>query len=287
MAPARGYTSIRGGTVRPTAICAAAALILGATCVGAEDFPKSIPPELSGIKKALPALIGKAPPPPVPIALNFDPDVADSIIAQMDQDLFFVHSIAMSQPSAMHRDIYGPAAAGFMGPAYLRWFADRVKAVGFDDTEDPGGTTAYTNWKMVPPKMFMTTDYTQEDVPQMARVGTLFHEARHMESQNGFWRHGTCPKPFQDLDGVEVPEVAGGYACDQDALGAYGSSLIMLKNIQKSCANCSEKVRMDSGLWADRMLRRIIDAQAHRAICQDLYQGEDHRDKQLCLELAR
>jgi len=60
-------------------------------------------------------------------------------------------------------------------------------------------------------------------------------------------------------------------ACDKTELGAYATGLVMLKNIQKFCANCSEKVKMDAGIFGDDVLHRIIEARAKQAIVEDLY----------------
>ena len=46
----------------------------------------------------------------------------------------------------------------------------------------------------------------------------------------------------------------------------------MLKNIQKFCTNCTEKVRMDAGIYADDDFKRLISSDAKKAIREDLYQ---------------
>ena len=65
--------------------------------------------------------------------------------------------------------------------------------------------------------------------------------------------------------------MAGEYACDTTPFGAYGTGLVMLKNISKHCENCTDKVKMDAGLYADDHLRRIIDPAAVKTIQDDLY----------------
>jgi hypothetical protein len=43
----------------------------------------------------------------------------------------------------------------------------------------------------------------------------------------------------------------------------------MLKNIEKRCTNCAEKVRLDAGIYADNQLGRIIDEDARQEMLAD------------------
>jgi hypothetical protein len=65
--------------------------------------------------------------------------------------------------------------------------------------------------------------------------------------------------------------LAGEPACDITPFGSYGSSMIMLKNVQKFCTNCTDKVKMDAGLYADDQFKRLIDANAIAQVKKDLY----------------
>ena len=48
--------------------------------------------------------------------------------------------------------------------------------------------------------------------------------------------------------------------------------MIMLKNIQKFCTNCTDKVKADAGIYADDQFLRVTDAQAsQQQIKTDLY----------------
>jgi cyclophilin family peptidyl-prolyl cis-trans isomerase len=44
-----------------------------------------------------------------------------------------------------------------------------------------------------------------------------------------------------------------------------------LKNVQKFCTNCTDKVKADAGLYADDQFLRVIDAKAIQEIKSDLY----------------
>ena len=63
--------------------------------------------------------------------------------------------------------------------------------------------------------------------------------------------------------------MAGEDACDRTPWGSYASTAIMLKNIQKRCANCGEKIKMDAAIYADDTIRRVIDPDAYRRMKED------------------
>jgi hypothetical protein len=105
----------------------------------------------------------------------------------------------------------------------------------------------------------------------------VFHESRHTEDANDNWPHATCPTPFLDSHGKDMTSIwtgatlAGEPACDVTPLGSYGSSTIMLKNVQKFCSNCTDKVKMDAGIYADDQMGRITGADAKTQMLKDLY----------------
>jgi hypothetical protein len=65
--------------------------------------------------------------------------------------------------------------------------------------------------------------------------------------------------------------LAGQAGCDRVAVGSYGLTVVMNKNIEKSCTSCTEKVRMDAGLYADDQFKRITNPQAAQQLTNDLY----------------
>jgi hypothetical protein len=128
-------------------------------------------------------------------------------------------------------------------------------------------------------KIWLTHNYTDFDHPQVAKMMVVFHEARHTEDDNGNWAHATCPTPFKDDQGRDMKSIwtgstlAGEPACDDVSIGSYGSSTIMLKNIQKFCTNCTDKVKMDAGIYSDDQFKRITGARAKDEMKKDLYAG--------------
>lgn len=203
---------------------------------------------------------------------TFDQDVPAELQDQIRGDLAFIKSIQGQGVSALHKGIFGQVDGG----DYTRFFESRVKAIGLDDCGSPKAVACVQPF-FNPSKMWLTPNYTSFSHPQIARMMVVFHESRHTEVKHGFWRHAYCPDPFKDEHGEDMKSIftgstlAGEPACDRTPLGSYGSSLIMLKNIQKFCSNCTDKVKMDAGLYADDQLGRITDAGAKKSIQDDLY----------------
>lgn len=202
---------------------------------------------------------------------TFDSDVPQDIQAQMLGDLGFVGGIQGQGASPLHQQIFG----GVDGSAYKRFFETRVRSVGMDDCGSAGAVACVMPyWDSS--KMWLTQNYIQFSHPQIARLMIIFHEARHTETKNRNWPHASCPTPFLDADGKDMRSIwtgsmlEGQPACDSTPFGSYGSSSIMLKNVQKRCASCTDKVKMDAGLYGDDQLGRITDAGARRQIKEDL-----------------
>ncbi|HBA61416.1 MAG TPA: hypothetical protein DCZ92_11490 [Elusimicrobia bacterium] len=203
----------------------------------------------------------------------FDAAVPADIKQQLLQDLGFAGTITSKKVSALHNSIFGLVS----GQAYTKYFEDRVKSVGMSGCGSALAVACVIPFKSNT-KMWLTQNYIKFSHPQIARIMLVFHESRHTEAKNGNWRHANCPDPFTDANGQDVHSIWTGAslvgesgACDITPYGSYGSSLIMLKNIQKFCANCTEKVQMDAGMYADDQLNRIVDAKAKKAIQADLY----------------
>ena len=202
-------------------------------------------------------------------ALTFDSDVPADVKAQVLNDLQFMKGLRGSKVTPLHKQIYGAMDGG-----YFNWFDSRVTGVGMNSC---GGGNAVAC--VIPfydsSKIWFTTNYTRFDHPQVAKMMVVYHEARHTEDANGNWMHATCPTPFRAPDGSDMKSIwtgaslAGEPACDVTPLGSYGSSTILLKNIQKLCENCTEKVKMDAGLYSDDQLGRITNAKAKADMLQD------------------
>ncbi len=205
-------------------------------------------------------------------AVQFDSDVPQAIQNQMTQDLGFMGGVKGVKTSPLHQQIFGKME----GSSYLSWFDSRIKAVGVDDCGSANAVAC-----VIPMfnsnKMWLTQNYIKFSHPQIARLMVVYHEARHSERGNRNWMHATCPDPFLDEKGKEMRSIwtgaalAGEAACDITPFGSYGSSSILLKNISKNCTNCTAKVKMDAGIYADNQLGRITDANARRQMISDIF----------------
>ncbi len=204
---------------------------------------------------------------------TFDKDVPADIQAQMRADLAFIKGITGEAASALHRKIFGKVD----GADYTKFFETRVSAIGMSSCGGGNAVACVIPFRD-PSKMWLTQNFIRFSHPQVSRMMVVFHESRHTESQNGNWSHATCPTPFRDANGKDMKSIwtgatlAGEPACDETPLGSYGSSTIMLKNIAKFCTNCTDKVKMDAGLYADDQMGRIIDADAKQEMKDDFKQ---------------
>ncbi len=191
-------------------------------------------------------------------ALKFDKNVPANIQTQMLEDLAFIGQIQGNGQTKFHQEIF----AQVDGPTYKTFFETRIFEVGMNACGG-GSAVACVMPFFNPNKMWLTKNFTDFSHPQVARSMVVFHEARHSESKNGNWAHDNCPTPFLDEAGKDKTSIwtgarlEGQPACDSSYKGSYGSSTVMLKNIAKFCANCSEKVRMDADIYAMDQLGRI------------------------------
>jgi hypothetical protein len=206
---------------------------------------------------------------------TFDNDVPQNIKAQMLDDLKFIGTIQGSGASGLHQKIFGQVD----GATYDKFFSTRVRGVGMNGCGD-GNAVACVIPFYDSSKIWLTKNYIKFSHPQIARLMVVFHESRHTEDAHDNWPHADCPTPFLGQDGKEIKSIwtgaslAGEPACDETPFGSYGSSMIMLKNVQKFCTNCTDKVKMDAGIYADDQFKRIIDADAISQIKADLYSGQ-------------
>lgn len=190
-----------------------------------------------------------------------DPKVPAEVKQQIVNDLAFIDSIEGNKSTPIHTKIFG----GVKGKLYTEFFESRVTDIGMSTCGGNAKAVACVIPWMGSSKIWLTNNYVKFSHPLMAKMMVVFHEARHTEVKEGNWPHATCPTPFIDpKTGKEKTSIftgatlAGEPACDKTALGSYGSSQLMLKNIEKYCTNCTEKVRQDAQLYGDDQLGRML-----------------------------
>ncbi len=205
--------------------------------------------------------------------LNYDPAFPPALRAQMNSDLGFLDGLRTREGTPLHRRVFGMVR----GDHYLTYLTRRVHAVAAQSC-GPIGTIACIN-TVQPNKMLIAPGYTTLGVPMIYRLMVIMHEARHTETADRNWIHENCPEPFRDDQGRDIKGIFSGVkleglpACDTTPMGSYGVSIMFIKNIEKSCprSTCTDKLRMDAGLYADDTLLRISDARAKQALRHDLY----------------
>jgi len=196
--------------------------------------------------------------------LQFDSDVPPVLQTQVLGDLSFMESIVGHKQSPLHQEIFGTLD----GANYLQWFEKHVYYFGVDSCG--GGDSAVAcEMAKYPHKIFVTSNYTDIDHPQIARLMTLYHEARHTEDEHYNWPHARCPLTFPYRSIWTGRSLRWSHACDSTAYGSYASASVLLNNISKFCENCTEKVKADAKLYSDDQVKRVINRSAIAALKAD------------------
>lgn len=208
------------------------------------------------------------------LGYHFEKSVPQRVARAIVSDLEFVEGIqSATAATSMHQRVFGNVS----GADYLEWFNARVDGIGYALAvgEDRGATAYNDSDGGTRNHIVVTNWFAKPDLPQIARVAILFHEARHSEKSYDYWPHRKCPKPYIGEDGREVKStmtglpLAGEYACDSTPYGAYGVSVIMLKNIARACRTCNEKVLNDAAFYAIDQLKRMTRKTDRQRIIKD------------------
>lgn len=182
-------------------------------------------------------------------------------------DMKFIKSIEGSGGTEVQLKVFGEVN----GSNYERYISDRIRYVGSDDC---GGTsTVYACVKPTPgvrtSTMWITNNFSPDQMPQVFRVSLLIHEARHVDTEYNNWAHDKCPIPFRNSDGSDVVGIISGKkmeghdACDRTMYGSYGVQTVFLKNLNASCTNCNEKVKDDARIYGSDMRKRILTKKSY------------------------
>jgi len=197
------------------------------------------------------------------VNLQFDSNVSTKLRTQVLDDFALIQSAASTKESPLHQEIFGKIE----GTNYLKWFETRVKYFGYNSCGG-GGAVACVKPQYLN-KIWVTGNYTGISHPQIARLMTLYHEARHTETDNDNWPHAKCPGNFPYRSIWTGKRLAGNYACDSTVYGSYASASVLLNNISKFCESCSEKVKQDAKLYSDDQVKRVIDSASVARLKQD------------------
>lgn len=196
--------------------------------------------------------------------IQFDSNVDPTLKQQVQEDLALVKSISGVNASPLHQEIFGNVD----GNAYEPWFYARVFYFGVSDCGNPVSAVACVNSRDHN-KIWVTDNYIKISHPEIARVMTLFHEARHTETASRGWPHARCPLNFPYSSIWTGGSLKGHFACDSSEYGSYASASVMLNNISKFCSNCSAKVKADAKLYSDDQIKRVTQKSALARMKQD------------------
>lgn len=205
---------------------------------------------------------------------TFDSSISAATKTQILQDLNFVKAMDGNGASAFYKNIFGKDT--MKGADLLAFFDQRITRFGMNSCGGGNAVAACVIPWMDSNTMWITPNYVKNNIPQIYRVSIIYHESRHTEDDHGNWGHATCPTPYLDDNGKDIvgiisgTKMAGLPACDNTPIGAYGLQAVLLKNIEKNCTNCNQKVQMDAKLFGDDSVYRISNIQSRNQLKNDL-----------------
>ena len=202
--------------------------------------------------------------------IYFDARVPENSRRLFQTDLDLMRGIEGTTASPRHRALIGEVR----GADYLAFLKQRIQFVGYQVARE-GRTAAFVQAPYYT-TMFLTSNFSNADTPQMFRVQVYWHESRHGEWAVGGWQHVICPRGATDLHGEEIRGPVSGRSligfpgCDNVSDGAYGLSATMMGNLAKNCTNCSEKVKTDSKWLSEDSTGRLLGEPLRKIVVDDL-----------------
>ena len=204
---------------------------------------------------------------------SFSRDISPEMKQQILQDLDFVKAIDGNGSSAFYKQIF--AQKNLNGTDLMAFFDQRISSFGRNSCGGGPAVAACVIPWMNSSTMWITPNYEKNNMPQIYRVSIIFHESRHTEDNHGNWGHATCPTPYLDDNGKDIVGIISGTkmqglaACDTTPVGAYGMQAVLLKNIEKNCTTCNDKLKMDAKLYGDDGIYRISNLPARQQLRND------------------
>lgn len=193
--------------------------------------------------------------------INISSDFSYSERRRLGEDLAALYRIQGGSGSKLHQQVFGKVS----GPDYLAFLTKRVSFIG-KAAEEKAYAYSYAGSR----GLWLGEGPMKDDTPQVRRLSTLLHEARHAGGENGGWTHAVCPRPAR---GAKLPAaLEGREACDTAAVGAYGIQAVFLNNVAAHCTNCTGKLQMDADMFAQEIPARVIEEAEQDALLQDMGQ---------------
>ncbi len=202
--------------------------------------------------------------------LHFSHNMPPALRREILRDFGFLDSIRGSQSTPLHQKIFGDGPLD--GRRYTQFLRTYIQSFSFTTSDSPyqiqtdGDRNLYIFASYLPFARAVST---------FSRAINFMHEAYH---NSGSHHHTKCPTPFLDEKGRDLVTNVGGtplaglYACDDNYQGSYAVEIIIAKNIERYCENCSPSLRREAALYADDLMKRIIGTDVRRMMIEDLYQ---------------
>ena len=182
----------------------------------------------------------------------------------LNETFAFLSKIEGIEGSPLHQRALGGSVSG---DTYCRYLRSSILNIYFEPDAKATQVARYDDGRV----MYLSPLFFKESV--LGRASVLLHEAAHDKGER--WDHVQCPMTFRDQEGKDIvgkysgKSLAGAWACDDFALGSYGTEIIFLRNLEKKCSNCSSEVKNEARETADRLLYRIINAHAKSTLIAD------------------
>lgn len=203
--------------------------------------------------------------------LRFEGSFPPRLRREILSDFGFLDSIQGNRATPLHQKIFGEGPLD--GRRYTQFLRKYIRTFTFSSAESPYQVTTDGDRNVF---VFSSYLHFARHVSQFSRAVNFLHEAYH---NSGKFHHTKCPTPFRDERGHDIVTTVGGiplaglYACDNSFEGSYAIEIIMAKNIERYCDNCSENLRREAGAYADDLMKRIV-GQARSALIRDVYEEQ-------------
>lgn len=162
--------------------------------------------------------------------LEFGQGFPKSFQLFLEESLEQVFSVKGVAASPLHHQMFGGPVNG---EVYQKWFHSRVQKIVLQ--KDECNYTAKIDSEGEPGVIYISScvNLSPSEDQKMYWASVLFHEARHMESQNGFWKHEICVDEGSGLAAV----------CDSSPLSPTALEKVLFDNLVRHCLNCSHEMK--------------------------------------------
>lgn len=199
--------------------------------------------------------------------------VPDHARASVNTILEALKNVRLQQSTPLHKEFFGPQLDG--PSTYLNVFFSRIQGIHYQVVSGKiYAAFASAPW-MILTQNFYTNVGPDNSAERIYAMSLFIHEAWHIEQpvNTEYTHHVACPK--NSLTGRRLVSYYTGLplenslACDKIYNGSYGVQAIMLYNIGKFCNTCSANEKETALFFANAILRRVIDKEAHAKILND------------------